>query len=110
VGTFSDGAVSDILAALRDVWNARGGTTTGFGAGFLKSLQRSHGSTFCGPQPAFLPSVARRVENRGLNMLCLEVAVNGERYCLAGADACGSFSQMSRAGGRSSDCSAPDSI
>jgi hypothetical protein len=27
----------------------------------------------------------RRVKNRGLNMLCLEVAVNGERYCLAGA-------------------------
>src|SRR2546427_12805843 len=28
----------------------------------------------------------RRVKNRGLNMLCLEVAVNGERYCLAGAN------------------------
>jgi len=28
----------------------------------------------------------RPVKNRGLNMLCLEVAVNGERYCLAGAD------------------------
>jgi hypothetical protein len=34
----------------------------------------------------FCQSVAPSGQNRGLNMLCLEVAVNGERYCLAGAD------------------------